>query len=219
MNHKTSNVGHVPTTTQAGSTGEATGDDGDAALTASTGFDLGRFRISQDFVATAGVKRLLTTVPVKKPHRQQWIYVRPGAEWCWTVGMIELKEDREHYLVDSALAPDLQEDWQPYLLAVYAAKGGTVALWPVRLPGRDGKDNDYWISARDAIQSHSGTWIQVRANLELGAYEISEAMADWSEPDWPAASLAELVEIAFAKKKRIIDSLDHVVLRKLRGEV
>lgn len=32
--------------------------------------DLGKLRLSQDFAATVGVKKLLTTVPVRKPTGQ-----------------------------------------------------------------------------------------------------------------------------------------------------
>ena len=40
-------------------------------------FDLSKLRLTQDFVETGGVKKLLTTVPVRKPAPQDFIRVHP----------------------------------------------------------------------------------------------------------------------------------------------
>jgi hypothetical protein len=186
---------------------------------ASTGFDLGRFRLRQDFTSMTAVTKVLTNVPVKKPQRQMFIYVRPGEAWRADVAMIELKEDREFYLVDPAVAPFLVGEWVPYTLFTYALRGGSVALWPVRLPGEDGKDNDWWAGAREIATRHSGAWVRVQANMELGTYDLFEAGGDFGAPEWPDSDFGSLLEIAFAKRKRIVVSEDHIVVRKLRGEV
>ena len=55
------------------------------------------------------------------------------------------------------------------------------------------------------------------ADMSLGAYRIWEARGDLPEPEWPEQSLRDLLSIAF--KGRYIDSLDHPVLKHLRGEV
>jgi hypothetical protein len=53
--------------------------------------------------------------------------------------------------------------------------------------------------------------------MSLGAYRIWEARGDLPEPEWPEQSLGDLLRIAF--KVRYVDSLDHPVLKRLRGEV
>jgi hypothetical protein len=40
-------------------------------------FDPANLRLSQSFVETAGVKKLLTTVPVRKPSAQDFVRVHP----------------------------------------------------------------------------------------------------------------------------------------------
>ena len=40
-------------------------------------FDLANLRLDQSFVETAGVKKLLTTVPVRKPNPQDFVRVHP----------------------------------------------------------------------------------------------------------------------------------------------
>jgi hypothetical protein len=186
---------------------------------ASTGFDLGRFRLRQDFTAMVGIKKVVTTVPVRKPPKQQYIFVRPGDEWRGDFGMVELKEDREFYLVDPTILPELMNECVPYTIVVYAFRGGGVGLWPIRLPGEDGKTNDWWDSARELATDFEAKWIRVVANMTLGAYEGFAAIGNLGEPEWPAYSFGELIELAFEKKNRIIRSVDHIVVRKLRGEV
>ena len=43
------------------------------------GFDLEALRVSQDFVKDSGVKKLLTTVPVRKPNRQDFVREHPDS--------------------------------------------------------------------------------------------------------------------------------------------
>jgi hypothetical protein len=44
-----------------------------------------------------------------------------------------------------------------------------------------------------------------------------EAVAAFPEPQWPDMSLQKVLAMAF--KDRFIDSLDHPVLKRLRGEI
>ena len=42
-----------------------------------TSTDFSRFRLSQNFGNVSGVKKKLTTVPVRKPGKTQWVRVHP----------------------------------------------------------------------------------------------------------------------------------------------
>jgi hypothetical protein len=72
-------------------------------------------------------------------------------------------------------------------------------------------------SAAEAAERAIRSWVRVTANMSLGAYEISEAVANLSEPDWPDQSMPELLSIAF--KGRVIEGPEHPVIKKLRGEI
>ena len=54
------------------------------------------------------------------------------------------------------------------------------------------------------------------ADLNLGAYEVYTASADLPAPEWPEMPFSELLRVAF--KDRYLDTLDHPVLKLLRGE-
>ena len=62
-------------------------------------FDPANLRISQDFVSSSGVKKLLTEVPVRKPGPQEFVRVNSDSNYWMAVALIELKDDREFYLV------------------------------------------------------------------------------------------------------------------------
>jgi hypothetical protein len=182
-------------------------------------FDPARLRLSQDFAATVGVKKALLTVPVRKPDKSWFVQVHPNEAYRIQTAVIELKEDREVYLIDPALWPELATEatFGPRALFTAITRQGVVFLWPIRLPGADGKVDEWSASALEAATMAAGKWCRVVANMHLGAYEVFEAGGELAAPQWPDLPLSELLRIGF--KGRFVDSLDHPVLRKLRGEV
>src|SRR3954449_9336406 len=85
----------------------------EAAMTNNTSpapnpFDPASLRLSQSFADTVGVKKLLTTVPVRKPNRQDFVRVHPDPSFRLSpAAIIELKEDREVFLVRPDMAVEL----------------------------------------------------------------------------------------------------------------
>jgi hypothetical protein len=177
--------------------------------------DLSKLRLDQSFVETAGVKKLLTTVPVGKPRPQDFIRVHPDPEYRDQFALIELKTDREQYLVLSYIARELPGEC--YMATIYTVinRQGTVQLWPVRLPAPDGRIVEWHRSAADAAERAIKSWIRVKADMDLGAYVPYEAAGSIPDPEWPAVSFRELLRIAF--RDRLVDRLDHPVIKRLRG--
>ena len=94
---------------------------------------------------------------------------------------------------------------------------GVVFLWPLKLPDDTGRSNRWHDSAMDAAERAAKSWIRLQADMSLGAYQLFEAQGDLPDPEWPEESFRDLLAIAF--KDRYIDTLDHPVLQRLRGEV
>jgi hypothetical protein len=182
-------------------------------------FDPASLRLSQDFAATMGVKKALLTVPVRKPDKSWFVRVHPDEAYCLQTNVIELKEDRETYLVAPALWPDLATEatFSPRALFTAINRQGMLFVWPVRLPGPDGRIDEWTRTALEAAGLAAKSWVRVAANVSLGAYEVSVATGALPEPEWPDLPFRELLRIAF--KDRFIESLDHPVPRRLRGEV
>src|SRR5262249_28454692 len=132
--------------------------------------------------------------------------------------VVDLKEDSETYLVAPELWDHLagESTFSPRLLVTAINKQGTVFIWPIRLPGPDGRHDEWSKSAMEAANIATRGWMRVQANMNLGAYEVYEATGNLGDPEWPKMPLNELLRIAF--KDRYIDTLDHPVLKRLRGE-
>jgi hypothetical protein len=179
--------------------------------------DLGALRLSQDFGGTLGVKKVLLTVPIKKPAKE-W-FIRTNSALRIETCVLELKDDRETYLVAPALWPELASEstFGPRALYVAMNRQNVAFVWPIRLPGPDGKIDDWNRSALEAAAMAETKWVRVASNMALGAYEVCTASAEWPEPDWPDLPLNEILRIAF--KGKVIDSLNHPTLKRLRGEV
>ena len=179
-------------------------------------FDPARLRLSQDFAAV-GVKKVITAIPVRKPDRQWFVRVHPEEGWRLPTGIIEIREDREVYLVDPAIAVELPAEVIPMMLFTSITRQGVPFLWPIRLPGEDGKQNEWHRSALEAADRAQKRWVRVAANMAAGAYDVYEAMGTLPEPEWPDLPFRDVLKIAF--RDRFISTADHPVLRRLRGEV
>jgi hypothetical protein len=178
-------------------------------------FDLTKLRLNQSFVESAGVKKLLTTVPVRKPNPQDFVRVHPSPEYRAALAVIELKEDREIYLLTPQIARELPGEFMMVMMFTTINRQGVVHLWPARLPAPDGRIMEWHRSASEAADMAMRRWVRVKANMSLGAYEVIEA-ATTAEPEWPAVPFQELLRIAF--RDRLVDRLDHPVIKRLRGE-
>ncbi len=179
--------------------------------------DFSRFRLSQNFGEKSGVEKLLTTVPVRKPNRQQYFRVSPEESHVFEVLLLEYGEKKELYLI----APEVQHlvvsDAYPARLVLAVDRAGICFLWPLKLPREEGRQMAWHTSAMEAAEYAKQDWVRMASNMSLGAYEIFRAQGELPEPQWPRESFQQLLAIAF--KKTIISSPDHIVLRQLAGEV
>lgn len=180
--------------------------------------DLDALRLPQNYQAIAATEKLITVVPVRKPDRQWFVRVHPDASMVMDIVMLELTEERETFLVKPELIPALPEgDARPARIFTATNRNGGVFLWPVKLPAPDGRTNTWNESAMSAAEEARRSWVKVVGNQALGCYEVHRAAAEIPEPEWPDKSFKELLELAF--KDRFINTPDHIVLQRLRGEI
>jgi hypothetical protein len=180
-------------------------------------FDLSRLRIDPATLETASVRKLLTSVPVRKPLAQDFFRVRPEPQYRETLAFIELRDDREVFIVDLKAVPELSGEVFLAILFTVISRTGVLSMWPVRVPANDGRKPIEWhTSAALAAEHAMRGWIRMKANMSLGAYEIFEATGSIPDPVWPELTFNAIYRIAF--KDRIIRTLDHPVVKRLRGE-
>jgi len=172
-------------------------------------------RISQDYGrGSVGVRKLLTTIPVRKPSKDEFFRTHP--DHFLDCSAVELKAERETYFVVPAVAPVIPEFAVPVRLRQCISRQGIVFLWPIKLP-RDDRRADGWLtSAAEAATLAETRWIRVAADMHLSAYQTYQAIAELGDPQWPTESWANIVKIALQNRR--IDREDHAVVRQLLGQ-
>ncbi len=179
-------------------------------------FDPARLRLTE--ATQIGVKKAVTVIACSKPNRQQFVRVHPSEDYRMQTALFTDEVNREAYLVSPDLWDELAGNIQPTVLfAAITKTTNNVFLWPARVPDADGRRNNWHLSAFRAAELAMTKWVRVQANMSDGKYDVFEATGDIPDPDWPEMSLRDMLEISFGD--RFIDSLEHPILRQLRGEV
>ena len=178
-------------------------------------FDPDSLRISGD-VNTVGAEKVLLRIVVRKPNKQEFFRVNASEELRLPCAILELKEEQEFYLVTPAVLPVLAEDVRHVELRVCQNRQGVTFLWPVPMPGPDGRTNSWHLSAREAASHAEECWTRMIANMSEGGYSIYRANGAIPDPQWPEKTMPELLELAF-KDGKLIDTEDHPVILQLNG--
>jgi hypothetical protein len=175
---------------------------------------LEQIRIDQGFEA-GQTRRTSVTVQVQRPNRQHWVYVHPDPKWRMCVVLYEDRENQSVYAVLPGLEPEMLNDVTRKWLVTYGTRHGTTNLWPIKMPDETGALDSYNSSALTIVNEHAGKWLRVLSSRAASAYEIVETSIQLPPPEWPADGLTGLITRAF--KGRVIDNINHQVLRRLRG--
>jgi hypothetical protein len=209
----------VPKTEMAANNGDSVNRLAETSLKSFDPFDPANLRLDPEYLKTGGVKKLLTTVPVRKPNKQDFIRVHPDPDYrLCGVAIIELREDRETYLVSPYYARQLDpQTFNHCNLYLTVNRQKVVFLWPVKLPEPGGRISGWHSSGLEGAEKAMAQWVRVTPNMSLGAYEFFVAENPLSEPEWPSLPLRDLLQIGF--KGHIIEGPDHPVMQRLRGAI
>ncbi len=185
--------------------------------TATTITSISALRLSANYGATLGVKKLLTRVPVGKPKKSNFFRVHASEEMAFQGMLLEQKEANESYLVVPNIAKEISELVTAVQLYAAIDRLNNVSLIPVPLPGEDGNRNPWHESLAQAVEMSKSNWIRITANMSLGGYDVFAAQASLSEPEWPEYDIEAFIEVAFRGK--IISSLEHPIVQSLLGRI
>jgi hypothetical protein len=185
-------------------------------------FDLGSLRLGSDLASGLGVKKVINTIPVRKPSKDEWFRRRAGEDWMLTTAALEVEKgvERTTYLLARDLWAEYSAEITPVVLYVCVNRQGDLFVWRVKLPGPDGRTNTWTDSALQIAKGAETMWSRMRADMSAGMYShyVIKEEAVPTEPAWPAdLTLTEIIKIAF--RGRLIETVDHPVLRELRGEL
>ena len=179
-------------------------------------FDPARLRLTDSI--EIGVRKAITVILCNKPGKQQFVRVHPSEDFRLSTALLIDEVNREAYLVEQNLWGELANEIQPTILfAAITKTTNDLFLWPVRVPDTDGRRNNWHLSALRSAELAMTKWVRLQANMADGKYDTIEALGEIPEPEWPEMPFREMLRICFGD--RFIDSLDHPILKQLRGEV
>jgi hypothetical protein len=178
--------------------------------------DINQYRVDQNFNLHVQARKKAVCVPVEKPNRQQWVCIHPDPAWRMAAIVLEDKENRRTYIVEPSIAPDVAEDLAHKLLVAYVTRAGNPGLWPIKLQDEGGRIDTYSESALAIVTDHAGKWIRVLSDQNDKTYNVLESSSmELSALKWPEAGFEWMFQTAF--RNRVIRSLEHPILKALRG--
>jgi hypothetical protein len=178
-------------------------------------------RLNQNYAAALGLEKHIHNIPVDKPPSETWFRVHPdtneqGEEMFFDTYLLHIKNgpDRGVYQVSAELLPLLSGErlFKPTCLVLVIDRQGELRLWPLRLPGPDGREDEWMSSALAIAEQAKRQWVRLVAGSNN--YTSLTTRAEIPEPVWPDKGFDELLDLAF--KKRRIASESDPVLRRLR---
>ena len=182
-------------------------------------------RLPQETLDEAIAHTELTIVPVQKPGDQEFIRVHPSADYRHTAAIIEHRDEKgAEYLIHPTCVDQVRDCGIKFhfkQLYLYVTKQGNVYWWSIKLP-KDGRENTWLDSARDAAEKAIDKWISVRSDPTLRVYTVSVAVDNdnFNPPEWPTKNGIPLTKnqlLSLAFRERLIMDIEHPVIRKLRG--
>ena len=110
---------------------------GDAEATTAKFFDdLEKLRLSPEDTGGLGSKKVLTTVPVRRPGKQEFFRCHPDETMTLTAMLFVDSEDGEAYFVAPGMrnCDVLANQVKPTLLQLAVLRSGVLIIWPLTLP-------------------------------------------------------------------------------------
>jgi hypothetical protein len=181
-------------------------------------FNLKNLIMDQSYLQTAGTTKITTTIRIGKPNRQEFFRINPNPEFQKQFGILADKTERGFYIVHPCMGPELLGEFYMARVYVGVTKQETPFVWPIRLPGEDGRQMDWHRTEGIAAQMATTRWVRIAANMAAGYNDIHVADMDLGEPKWLDLPYTEILRIAF-RPEGIIGSIDHPIIKKLRGQV
>jgi len=164
--------------------------------------------------SVTAARKMQTIIPVRKPSKKQFVFVHPDPEYRATnMPTIQDEAMGEIYLLAANLAfpADIENKIDFLNLAAAITPEGSVFLWHFK-----NSTNSWSESARIAIREASRRWVRVIPDKSSNGYILETPMVAPPPPTWPELTFVEMLESAFGP--RYIDSLNHPMIKKLRGD-
>jgi hypothetical protein len=109
------------------------------------------------------------------------------------------------------LPPNIENKVDQLNLTTAITVDGSLFLWFYK-----NSTNSWSDSARIAIQAATRSWVRTIPDKSSNGYLLEYPMVAPPDPMWPPLTFTQILETAFGS--RFIDSLNHPMIKKLRGD-
>jgi hypothetical protein len=188
-------------------------------ITPADPFDPMNLGISTDYAAAINAQTSAKPFELRKPNDQEFFRTSPRENHHLPVVSITDKQEMGRvYIVSGALREAVMAEFPRAVratdLVLTQILAGASLVWPV--PRAEDRGGKWHSSQRAACDQGKTRWTNMAAGR--GLYEIT-TVNNQKEVDWDQfPPFREIIRQA-AGEGRLIDSLDHSLLKKLRGEV
>ncbi len=178
-----------------------------------SGYDWGDMLLPEDAAGDFRTTEVPGVPRLKRPPNTQFFRTRKGH--CGNIYTLETDYDGERtvYLVPPPIAEQLPEEAaiKPKRAVVCVTREGGQHLWLISLGG-----TDTWTqSAIKATELAENQWVRATSSRSLGEYRCVTAEGIDEQPKWPKESFIDILSRAF--DGRVIDTLNHAIIRQLKG--
>jgi len=177
--------------------------------------DISTMRLPQDFEEQLQLHRVSTNNTVRRPGKDEWIYVHGDDSWN-KCALIVTKVGREEtfYLVKASVAKEYGDIVFPALLVPFTTVDGITCLWPIREPFGKQDGGSWNVSARREAPLIMGQWAQIHKDNVLKEYVTKITGIKPPQPEIDEERLKNILELAF--KDKIITEPDDSRLKAFR---
>ena len=176
---------------------------------------------SRPLAEIAASERILTSLEPRKPKKDEFFRCHP--ELHATLNIYRDETNRVEYVLHDKVAPTVEAlvGVRRVSLRLAANYCGDFFAWPVSIPA-DVKANRWHATAYQAMEQSIGSWIRLMPSS--GHYIIyRREVNDAKDPTWPdeIRTDVDLARFAYGTGGAgdYIESLNHEVIKRLKGEI
>ncbi len=165
------------------------------------------FAVSQDFKDRVATEAL-SKIEIRQPRKAEFFRVHPEHR-SPALGVVT--SNQQTFIVDPTVVEDIQDDVKIVELYTAINRDGEKFLLSVPYDST----NSWNASARQVAEAAKTSWVRRDAKQAQGQYVATMALGELDDPQWGEQTFEDL--FGAAVKGRHIDSLEHPVVKQLRG--
>jgi hypothetical protein len=163
-------------------------------------------------------KEILTTMPVRKPKKNEFVRVAPETP-PFTTYLYQDDEEGTYYFIEPEMRPHFIAGTVVKVLVPAVNQLGAAFIWPVPVEDGQGSRNNSWNeSHRAAYQMAKTKWTKMVSDRASRVYRVYEASGNLADPQFCPQPFNQQLALAFRGISTISDR-EHPVLRAMRGDI